>query len=36
MQINSNIKNNTLIGKSPAIRKEVEVRIKYAEKYTDF
>jgi hypothetical protein len=36
MQMNFNIKNNTLIGENPAIRKEVEIRIKYTEKYTDF
>jgi hypothetical protein len=36
MQINPNIKNSTLIEESPAVRKEIEIRIKYAEKYTDF
>jgi hypothetical protein len=36
MQINSDIEDSTLIGKNPAVRKEVEIRIKYAEKYTDF
>jgi hypothetical protein len=36
MQINFNIENNTLIGESPAICEEVEIRIKYTEKYADF
>jgi hypothetical protein len=34
--MNPNIKNSTLIGESPAVREEVEVRIKYAEEYADF
>jgi hypothetical protein len=34
--MNPDIENNTLIGKNFAIRKEIEVRIKYAEKYADF
>jgi 3-hydroxy-3-methylglutaryl CoA synthase len=34
--MNSNIKNNTLIGESSAVREEVEARIKYIEKHTDF
>jgi hypothetical protein len=36
MQINSDIENNTLIEESPAIREEVEIRIKYTEEYADF
>jgi hypothetical protein len=36
MQINLNTENSTLIGENPAIYKEIEVRIKYAEKYADF
>jgi hypothetical protein len=35
MQMNLNIENNILIGESPAIREEIEIRIKYAEKYAD-
>jgi hypothetical protein len=34
--MNSDIKDSTLIGESPVIREEVEIRIKYAEKYADF
>jgi hypothetical protein len=33
--MNSNIENNTLIGENPAVREEVEVRIKYTEEYTN-
>jgi hypothetical protein len=36
IQINFNIENNILIGENPAVREEIEVKIKYAEKYTDF
>jgi hypothetical protein len=36
MQMNPNTKDNTLIGESPAIREEIETRIKYTEKYTNF
>jgi hypothetical protein len=36
MQMNPNIKNNTLIGESSAVREEVEARIKYTEEYADF
>jgi hypothetical protein len=36
MQINLNIENSTLIGESLAIREEVEIKIKYIEKYADF
>jgi hypothetical protein len=32
--MNSNIKNSMLIGENPAIREEIEIRIKYAEEYT--
>jgi hypothetical protein len=35
MQINSDIENNTLIGKNPAVRKKIKIKIKYTEKYTD-
>jgi hypothetical protein len=35
MQINPNIKDSTLIGESPAVREEIEVRIKYAEEYAN-
>jgi hypothetical protein len=35
MQINLNIENNTLIGESPVIREEIEIRIKYTEEYAD-
>jgi hypothetical protein len=35
MQINLNIEDSTLIGENPAIREEIEVRIKYIEEYTD-
>jgi hypothetical protein len=34
--MNSDIKNSTLIGESPAIREEIKIRIKYAEEYADF
>jgi hypothetical protein len=33
--MNPDIKNNTLIGESPAVREEVEIRIKYTEKHAD-
>jgi hypothetical protein len=36
MQMNPNIKNNTLIEKNPAVREEIEIRIKYTEEYTNF
>jgi hypothetical protein len=35
IQINSNIENNTLIGENPAVREEIEIRIKYAEEHAD-
>jgi hypothetical protein len=34
--MNFNIENSTLIGESPVIREEVEIRIKYVEEYADF
>jgi hypothetical protein len=34
--MNSNIKNNILIGENLAVREEVEAKIKYTEEYTDF
>jgi hypothetical protein len=36
IQMNPNIKNNTLIGESPAVREEIEIRIKYIKEYADF
>jgi hypothetical protein len=35
MQINSNIENNTLIEENPAIRKKIEIRIKYTEEHAN-
>jgi hypothetical protein len=35
MQMNPNIKDSTLIGENPAVREEIEIRIKYIEKYTN-
>jgi hypothetical protein len=35
MQMNSNIEDNTLFGESPVVREEIEIKIKYTEKYTD-
>jgi hypothetical protein len=34
--MNSNIEDSTLIGENPAIYKEIKIRIKYIEEYTDF
>jgi hypothetical protein len=34
--MNLNTEDSTLIGKNPAVYEKVEIRIKYAEKYTDF
>jgi hypothetical protein len=35
MQMNPDIENSTLIEENPAVREEIEIRIKYAEKYGD-
>jgi hypothetical protein len=34
--MNPDIKDSTLIEESPVVREEVEIRIKYTEKYADF
>jgi hypothetical protein len=36
IQINFNTKDNTLIGENPAVREEIEIKIKYAEEHRNF
>jgi hypothetical protein len=36
MQMNFNTENSTLIGENLAIRKEIEIKIKYIKEYANF